>query len=119
MPWSVPLSTSELTPGQRSLRARSAAYRSWANTSDSSARTAPARRAFNDRFAKYVDPDNKMPSVERARRAEQAKRAYFLDLAFRSARARQKLAGKFKDHGDIAPDDERSIGADKCGNNVT
>ncbi len=81
-----------LTPSERSLRARMAAHHSWAATSDPSARTAPARQAFRDRFEREVDPDGSLPAPERTRRAESARRAYFADLSFRSARARAKRA---------------------------
>jgi hypothetical protein len=79
-----------LTPEQRQLRARAAAHRSWANTTDPAARTAKARTAARERFEHQVDPDGVLPEAERARRAESARKAYFADLAFRSARARQK-----------------------------
>lgn len=74
----------------RALVARIAAHQSWANTSDRSARTAPARRAALDRFERQVDPDGSLPPDERARRAEHAKRAHFLALARKSALARRK-----------------------------
>lgn len=62
---------------ERSLIARINAHKSWAQTEDPSARTAPARRAANDRFEKQVDPDGVLPPAERARRAEHARKAYF------------------------------------------
>jgi hypothetical protein len=79
-----------LAPEQRSLRGRLAAHESWAVTVDPSARTAPARAAFLDRFEREVDPDGVLDPAERARRAEHAKKSYFLRLAFRSAKARAK-----------------------------
>jgi hypothetical protein len=54
----------DLTPAQRSLRARIAAHASWANTSDRSARTAAARKAALDKFERQVDPDNVLPAEE-------------------------------------------------------
>lgn len=78
----------KLTPEQLTLRARLAAHESWAATADPTARTAPARAAFLDRFERQVDPDGVLDPVDRARRAEQAKKAYFLRLAFQSAKAR-------------------------------
>ncbi len=80
------------SPSQRSLRARLAAHELHAKVTDPSAHTAPARRAFLDRFARQVDPDGSLPAEERARRAEHAKRAYFLSLALRSSRARRNKA---------------------------
>lgn len=79
-----------LTPSERSLRARIAAYESWARTEDRAARTAPARRAALERFEREVDPDGTLPPEELARRAEAAQRAYFTRLAYLSARSRRR-----------------------------
>ena len=88
----------ELSPSQRSLRARVAAHESWARTSDPSARTAPARAAFKSRFEREVDPDGVLSEAERQRRAEHARTAYFTRLALRSSKARRKRAtGKADD----------------------
>ena len=76
------------------LRARMAAYTSWANTPDRAARTAPARAAADARFEAEVDPDGVLaPDVRRAM-AEAARRAYYARLALRSAEARAKRAPK-------------------------
>lgn len=83
----------ELTPEQRSLRSRMAAHRSWAGTADRTERTRPAREAFMRRFEDQVDPERKLSQPERLRRAEQARKAHFQELAFRSSRARQ-VAGR-------------------------
>lgn len=79
----------ELTPAQRSLRARIAAYALHA-THDPCVTTKPARDAFMARFEKQVDPDRTLPEHERRRRAEAAKKAYFHALALKSAKARRK-----------------------------
>jgi hypothetical protein len=81
-----------LTPAERRLRSRSAAHTSWARTSDPQARTAPARAAFLDRFEREVDPDGVLEPAERTRRAEHARKAYFSQLALKSARARRRRA---------------------------
>lgn len=78
------------TPSERRLSAQIAAHESWAATPDRSARTAPGRAAFLDRFEKQVDPDGVLPPAERARRAEHAKRAHFQRLALRSAQSRRR-----------------------------
>ena len=83
-----------LTPAQRSLRGRLAAATLWANTADPSARTAPARAAFLDRFERQVDPDGALTPEARARRAEHARKAHFARMALRSAKARRAKAGK-------------------------
>jgi hypothetical protein len=82
----------DLTPAQRSLRARIAAHESWANTDDRAARTKPARDKWFQRFLDEVDPDRQLPEVERIRRAESKMRAYMLRLAERSAEARRERA---------------------------
>ena len=79
----------DLTPEQRSLRSRMAAHSSWARTADRAERTRPARDAFMQRFEDQVDPDRRLSQTERLRRAEQARKAHFVQLAFRSSRARQ------------------------------
>lgn len=76
------------TPAERTLRARSAAYRLH-SLYDSRELTAKARAAFNDRFYREVDPDNRLSNAERARRAECARKAYYVRLAAKSARARR------------------------------
>ncbi|WP_020658350.1 hypothetical protein [Amycolatopsis benzoatilytica] len=78
------------TPEQRQLAARIASHTSWALTEDRTARTAPGTRAFLDRFEKQVDPDGVLAPAERAKRAESAKKAYFLGLAAKSAESRRK-----------------------------
>ena len=74
----------------RSLIARFAGQESWANTANPSARTAPARHALLNRFERQVDPDGVLSPAERARRAGQARMAYFARLALRSAQTRRK-----------------------------
>jgi hypothetical protein len=80
----------DLTPEQRALRSRMAAHKSWAQTTDRTERTRPGREAFMRRFEDQVDPERKLPPAERLRRADQVRQAYFIDLAFRSSRARQR-----------------------------
>lgn len=72
---------SQLTPAQRSQRARLAALTRHSRTDGADA-TAPARAAFLARFEREVDPDGTLPPAERARRAETAKRAHFQRMAF-------------------------------------
>lgn len=80
----------ELTPELRTLRSQIAAHDSWARTSDRSARTANARKAMLDKFEQQVDPEGNLPPVERAKRAEHARKAYFKRLALKSAQARRR-----------------------------
>jgi hypothetical protein len=82
------MSAGEPTPAERSLRARAAAYRLH-SLYDSRDLTANARAAFQDRFAKQVDPDGVLSETERQRRAECARKAHFAALAAKSVRARR------------------------------
>jgi hypothetical protein len=68
------------------MRARLAAH---TMHSRGATNTAPARRAFDERFENEVDPDRALPPAERAKRAAHAKSAYFTRLALASAKARQ------------------------------
>jgi hypothetical protein len=74
----------------RVLQARMAAHALHARVTDPTAHTAPARKAFLSRFEREVDPDGLLDPQERARRAEHAKKAYFLKLARASSSARAK-----------------------------
>ncbi len=87
------MSANELTPAERSLWARAAAYRLH-SLYDSRELTANARAAFQDRFASQVDPDGTLPEAERQRRAECARKAYYTALAAKSARARRSRRKK-------------------------
>lgn len=75
----------ELSPELRTLRARVAAHESWGRTTDRAARTANARKAFEDRFLEESDGD--------PQRAESLRRAYFARLALKSAQARRRRSG--------------------------
>jgi hypothetical protein len=68
--------------------ARLAAHALHARVADPTAHTAPGRAAFLSRFDREVDPDGILAPDVRARRAEHAKRAYFSQLARKSAKAR-------------------------------
>jgi len=82
-----------LTPQQRTLRARLAAQTRWAQQ-DPVAGTEAARRAFTDRFfVDQVDPDRVLPERERHRRAESARKAFYTQMAYRSAQVRARRRG--------------------------
>jgi hypothetical protein len=57
---------------------------------DSREITAPARKAFLNRFEREVDPKGALQPEERSRRAAHAKKAYFTRLALLSVKARQE-----------------------------
>ena len=75
------------SPSDRALRARLAAH---ALHAQGGTNTAPAHKAFLDRFDREVDPDGTLDPVTRAKRAEHARKAYFLGLALKSAKARRR-----------------------------
>lgn len=83
-----------LTQQQRQRRARIAAHTSWAKTSDRAERTRPGTQAFLDRFEREVDPDSVLPNDVRAKLAKNARMAYMLRLAERSAAARRRRAAE-------------------------
>ena len=79
------------SPAERSNRARLAAHVLHSQV-DARAHTEPARNAFMARFERQVDPGETLDPKERLRRAEHAKKAYFLGLAIKSAKARRERA---------------------------
>ena len=82
----------DLTPEQRSLRARAGAYAVMAKYGrEYVTRAARAAGPASDEYwIRTVDPDQVLADAERQTRAEDAKRSYFAGLALRSARARSK-----------------------------
>lgn len=78
-----------LSPSERTLRARAAAY---ALHSQGGTSTRAATTAFLRRFEDQVDPDRSLDEAERARRAAYARRSYMTLLALRSSRARRRPA---------------------------
>jgi hypothetical protein len=86
---------------ERVLRARMAAHLLHAQISDPTEHTEPARAAFLSRFEREVDPEGILEPQERARRAEHAKKAYFIKLALASRKAR---AAKRRANTDRSPD---------------
>ena len=81
-----------LTPHQRTLRARMAAYSMHAKH-DGRAVTQKAREAFLTKFEELVDPTGSLSPRERERRARAARKAHFARMAFLSAKKRQRHDG--------------------------
>jgi len=75
----------------RTLQARAAAHRLHSQR-DSRELTSAARAGFERRFLEEVDPEGLLPESERLRRAAQARAAYFVELALKSAKARHLRA---------------------------
>ena len=99
------------TPSERAMVARIASAERWSRCSDTTAATAAARRAFDERFEREVDPDGTLPPAERARRAAHARTAYFQRLALRSAQSRRKAA-TFTEQADAAEAELSAGGGD-------
>lgn len=78
-----------LTPEQRSQRARIAALTRWSRE-DPTANAERGQRGLLDKFERDVDPDNELTPAERARRAESARRAHMARLSYASAQARAR-----------------------------
>lgn len=97
------------TPAERALRSRIAAHRSWANTTDPSERTRPARDKFLARFEAQVDPEGTLLPADRARGAAHARSAHFAALALKSARSR-RLARQYADDAETAEAELRTSG---------
>src|SRR6266511_4348431 len=83
-----PRQVTTLSPAERSLRARLAAYAMHARH-DARRTSANGRAAFLARFEREVDPDGRLDPEERRRRAEQARRAYFAWLSLAAAKVRR------------------------------
>ncbi len=76
---------------EKSLAAKVAIHTRWANTTDRTAATAPARTAF-DAWFESDDPDGLLTPEQRAAMAESARKAYFATLSHRAAKARRLAA---------------------------
>jgi hypothetical protein len=76
------------TPAERALIGRIGAYTMLARH-DAHDITRAAHKAFWDRFERDVDPDGVLDPVERARRADMARKAYMARLALKSAQVRR------------------------------
>ena len=72
----------QLSRTQLSMAGKIGAHKSWANTTDRTARTANGRKAFNDRFLELAGGDPK--------RAESMRREHYARMAYRSAQARRR-----------------------------
>lgn len=78
-----------MTREERQLLGRIGANTRWANETDRTAATQPARDGLMRKFEDQVDPERVLSPVERARRAENAKKAHYQRMALASAKARR------------------------------
>jgi hypothetical protein len=80
-----------LSPAERTLRARAAAYTLHSQV-DSAVHMEAARAASPGQlpyWEREVDPDDELPTQERMRRAKAARNAHMARLALRSSQARR------------------------------
>lgn len=82
-----------LTPEQRQQRARLAALTRWSKE-DPAANAERGQAGLLARFEREVDPEGQLAPDERRRRAEAARRAHMVRLAFRSSRSRTSPGGE-------------------------
>lgn len=82
-----------LSPAERWLRAQIAANTRWSRE-DPTTNALRAQAGLLAKFEREVDPDATLPPVERARRAESARKAHMLRLALRSSQARRRKAAQ-------------------------
>lgn len=83
-----------MTPLERSIRARIGGL-ALASQRDPKEYTAKARASFLERFERDVDPEGILAPQERQRRAQAARKGYFVKLALKSAKKRRtKKAAK-------------------------
>lgn len=80
-----------MTAAERKLRAQIAANTRWANA-DRALESEKARARQMDRYERQVDPDGVLSADERARRADNARKAHMASLALRSAKVRRERA---------------------------
>lgn len=84
-----------MTPAERTMRSRAAAYAQWAAEPDWTARTAPARAGLAARFERLaLEKHPGLTGAELAKYAEVERRKFYADMALKSAAARRKRAGK-------------------------
>jgi hypothetical protein len=96
----------QMSEGERRLRASAAAHTSWANTDNRSARTAPARAALDAKFLEQAQGDPV--------RATHFRKAHFARLALKSAQSRRR-AKVLTDTADAAEAELDALGGDPRG----
>lgn len=81
-----------MTEAEKRLRGQIGARIKWSQCADRTEATAAARRAFLDRFEKLADPDGVLAPADRARRAEDLRKAHYARMALKSVQARRRRA---------------------------
>lgn len=78
------------TPAERAMHSRAASHHRWSLEGDRAAATSKARAGLTAKFEREVDPDNRLDPIERAKRVESRRKAFYADLTRRSLAARRK-----------------------------
>lgn len=81
-----------LSPAERKLRAKAAAYARWAGTADPDDRrkaTEPGRRAAIEQWERKADPDGTLSPAVRRTRAEALRRQHMALIALKSSTSRR------------------------------
>lgn len=78
------------SPMERVLHSRAASHVRWSREADRTKATAPARAGLQAKFERQVDPEGVLDPVERAKRAESARKAYYAELTRKSIAARRR-----------------------------
>jgi hypothetical protein len=71
----------------------------WSRVEDRTAETEPARLGLLKCFETEVDPHQRLDSVERAKRADNARKAHYTRMALASARSRRASAAAKRGEG--------------------
>jgi hypothetical protein len=90
-------------PFRTRLQARAAVHKSWANTTDRTARTAAAREAAWEKLLREVDPDGAMTPDDRDKAAKHLRRSGLLAAAKKSVDSRARKKATKKQAGGEAP----------------
>jgi hypothetical protein len=81
----------DLTPETRALRARAGRLGAYAQQAQNDTRetTKAAREAFNQRFLNLVDPKHQLPEAGRQRRADAARKLFYIRLSMKGLATRR------------------------------
>lgn len=103
-----------MNTSERSMKLRLAAHKSWAATPDRASRTAAARRAsHHTRFVEQARRDNPTLSEAQVTQiADSLKKAFYAELALKSAQARRIKGQMARDEKRKRIEDEMAAAAD-------
>jgi hypothetical protein len=90
-----------LKKNERTLRAQQAANTMWGQCENRTARTTKARAAAFKKFEDLADPDHVLLPKERAKRAENLRKAHMQKIALKRKKIR-RLREEAKARGDLA-----------------